>query len=317
MALKIGIIGFGGHAKKLLSVIGSFENCALHAAYHPGKRPQVNGGTTSFEDLLPCDAIFITSPNNTHSNYLLRLQKQFDGYVFCEKPPVNRLEDLDLISKLDFRKTFFGFNLRFSELITLVSAAISNGNLGTPIFASVILTYAFAYKKQYLDSWKSKREHAGLGVVENVSIHYVDLLTSILGPITRFNTVALQHARNGNVPDTAHIQTVHSSGAIGSIATSYSAAFTHTIELIGSNGILNYDEECLRIFSPRETFDVNGNYIKPRLISEQKVSSEDLFQNSIRAQLEYFLNRCATGTPLEEHFFRQSISSTRAILSNS
>ena len=40
----------------------------------------------------------------------------YDGYVYCEKPPINKVEDLEIFDLINPSKFFFGFNYRFSEI---------------------------------------------------------------------------------------------------------------------------------------------------------------------------------------------------------
>jgi len=87
MAVKLGIIGYKNHAERLLNILDKKKDCHVEFIYHPTKKLKDVRGTNKILDLLSCDGILISSPNDTHFSYLKKLEK-FNGYIFCEKPPV-------------------------------------------------------------------------------------------------------------------------------------------------------------------------------------------------------------------------------------
>ena len=312
--LKLGFIGNGNHAKRLINIAAKFDFCSVAVVYHPRADPASEGGTSVFQDLLACDVIFITSPNSTHADYLLKLEKCFPGYVFCEKPPVNRLADLNQLSGLDPKRHFFGFNLRYSDLASWAQQGIADGDIGQPIHASVVLTHGFAFKEQYRRSWKSNSESSPAGILENIAIHYIDLMATILGDITEMHAVTHNFSGIGTVADTAVINTRHWSGASGSILASYSAPLCDSFDLIGTNGRLKFDSDILRIISPRDTFESSGMFSPPPVLREKKYSRDALYEQSLQNEMAFFLNHCREKSAFESSLFERSIKSTRAAL---
>ena len=78
MVVKLGIIGYKNHAERLLNILDKKRDCCLKFIYHPTKKIKDVRGTNKISDLLSCDGILITSPNNTHFSYLKKLEK-FNG----------------------------------------------------------------------------------------------------------------------------------------------------------------------------------------------------------------------------------------------
>ena len=312
--LKLGFIGNGNHAKRLIRIAASFDFCRVASVYHPRNVPKTEGGTSVFQDLLVCDVIFITSPNSTHVDYLLKLEKCFSGYVFCEKPLANNLADLKRLSRLDPKRHFFGFNLRYSDLASWAQQGIKDGDIGQPIRADVVLTHGFAFKNQYQQSWKSSSASSPAGILENVAIHYVDLLATILGDISEMHTVAHNFSGTGTVADTATINTHHRSGASGSILVSYSAPLCDSFSLIGTNGLLKFDSDVLRLLSPRDTFDPAGMFAPPPVLREKIFSRDALYEQSLQNEMAFFLICCHMRGAFEPNLFTRSLESTRATL---
>ncbi len=312
--LKLGFIGNGNHAKRLMSIVSAFNFCSIDVVYHPTVAPLVKGGSTNFDDLLSCDVVFIVSPNSTHTDYLLSLEKRFPGYVFCEKPPVNRLADLEKLSGLDPTRFFFGFNLRYSDLATWALEGIENGDIGQPIHADIVLTHGFAFKEQYMRSWKSSDAGNPSGIMENVAIHYVDLLATIFGRITKAHAVMSNFSGKGSTPDTAVIHTRHQSGATGNILVSYSTPFCDSFSLVGINGLLKYDGDVISVLSPRSTFGPTGMFATPPVIRNKAFSSDALYEDSLRNEMAFFLNCCLEKSDFELELLARSLESTRTVL---
>ena len=126
LVLNLGIIGYRKHAGKIISFLEKNPECKINYIYHPTKSLD-DRFTNSFSNLYDCDAVIIASPNKTHYEYVEKLTKNFKGYIFCEKPPVISLTELEKLEKLPEewkQKIFFDFMLRFSDLSELIKNKI-------------------------------------------------------------------------------------------------------------------------------------------------------------------------------------------------
>ena len=129
----------------------------LKYIFHPKKKFNDKRCTNYFTDLLSCDAIIISSPNDTHYQYIKKLET-FSGYIFCEKPPVSNINELNKLKKLKInkkRKIFFNFNYRFSELDKLLQKYSNSKQLGQIVKIEIIASQGLAFKKEYIGSWRS------------------------------------------------------------------------------------------------------------------------------------------------------------------
>ena len=90
--MKISIIGYKNHASRLESLLKDI-----------GMRPHMwNHHTDNFSNLIGSDAILISSPNDTHVQYIKDiLDISPHSYIFCEKPPAVNLEELGYLDGLD------------------------------------------------------------------------------------------------------------------------------------------------------------------------------------------------------------------------
>ncbi len=83
LVIKLGIIGYGNQAKRLITIFNEIKNCNIELVYHPTKSLDHSNSTNNFSDLLDCHAVVIANPNNTHFEYIQKLLENFDGYIFC------------------------------------------------------------------------------------------------------------------------------------------------------------------------------------------------------------------------------------------
>ena len=73
--MKIGIIGDGGHSKRIQKIL--IKKKLSFFIYKPEKPNYF--GEKKFDQLKKCNVIFIISPNNTHYFYLKKLYFSFYG----------------------------------------------------------------------------------------------------------------------------------------------------------------------------------------------------------------------------------------------
>ena len=74
--------------------------------------------------------------------------------MFCEKPPVTNIKELNQLKNLNTGKIYFNFNQRFSSTGEIFKK-IKKFNLGDLVYATVINSHGLAFKKEYKFSWRS------------------------------------------------------------------------------------------------------------------------------------------------------------------
>ena len=111
--------------------------------------------------MYDCDCILILSPDDTHFEYISKLSQNYNGYIFCEKPIVtklNELNELENISEDKKKKIFFNFNFRFSKISEILEKESTDKKIGEISHVTIISTHGLAFKKEYLDSWRSNKK---------------------------------------------------------------------------------------------------------------------------------------------------------------
>ena len=194
------------------------------------------------------DIVTICAPSGAHLDYALpaiRAKK----HLIVEKPLEITLRRCDkMIKAADKAGIMLGaiFPSRFVEASQVAKKAIVEGRLGR-------LTLADAYVKwwrtqAYYDSgaWRGTWDLDGGGALMNQSIHAIDLLQWLAGPVKSISAVTgiLAHERI-EVEDTAVAALEFESGALGTIEGTTSAwpGFLKRIEISGDKGTIMLEED--------------------------------------------------------------------------
>jgi predicted dehydrogenase len=306
--LGICFIGNGSHAnliKKIISNIGHnfkiIEHDRALDLHH-----QI--------DVLQSDIIFITSPNNTHVDYIKPLSMIYDGYVYCEKPPINKVEDLEIFDLINPSKFFFGFNYRFSEIQKFILKTKESYDLGELININVHMSHPYSVKEHYKYSWKSDIKKSPIGIIENLGIHYLDLSVTFLGAVKDVFLNSTNINKTGTANDTASLSLLHENGSTSQIFVSYATLARENLYFSFERGDINYNGAELNAYYPRETFDHKGRSIAPPIVLSKSIDSELFHSKSLKDCLDYFINIVQTNDAFDQALFNNARISTLAML---
>ncbi len=316
MNIKVGIIGYKNQAKKLQQILES-ENCKIKKIYHPTSKSTDTRFTHNFDELYENDIVVIASPNDTHFKYIRKLLENFSGYIFCEKPPVTNIKELRYLQKNSKKyknRLFFNFNLRFGELNKRIQSELKSKRIGNPIFIDIISSKGLAFKDEYLNSWRSDGKNNLHNILDAVSIHFIDLLRFNFGEIENHHYTPMLGSKRGSSFDSAHIILKFKSGLTASIFNSYATPLYNEFSVIGTNGIITFNDKKLKIISPRDTFDSKKYFKIPPTKYSQNFSFDKEFSQSTENSIKYFLKYVKKKKPIDTEFFNISMSSNETIL---
>lgn len=315
MIIKLGVIGYKNHAARILNLIEKRSDCTVQCIYHPEKKINHQNSTTNFSDLLVCDAVFILSPDHTHFKYIQKLDS-YNGYIFCEKPPVVSVEELEKLEQITLekkQKLFFNFNYRFSSISDNIKNNLNSKNIGKISHVNIISTKGLAYKKEYSDSWRANKKNLH-NLLNTVTIHYVDLLNFHLGKIENLYYFPSLVSENGDSYDTCFLSLKYNTGVTASIFNSYAAPYVNEISLIGTNGFLTIRNDSMNIYSPRDTFNSQGYFISPPTTSTNIFNMEKDYDESLRKSLDYFISIIKDQKQIDITHFNSSLSVNKLLL---
>tara|TARA_B110000858_G_C17707613_1_gene429000 strand:+ start:11 stop:934 length:924 start_codon:yes stop_codon:yes gene_type:complete len=304
--MKFGIIGNGAQSKRIQKILTKKK--ITYLIYKPATKNSNKIG--NFSEINHCDGVFIMSPNNTHFNYLRKLNR---NYVFCEKPPVTKNDHLKILRNMNYKKIYFNFNFRFSKLNDVLENK-EKYNLGKLLYANIIHTHGLAYKKSYKKNWRTNIKENSLGIYETVQIHFIDLINFNF-KIKRIDKPNLfNKSKIGTSYDTVQSSILTKCGAIINIFSSYKSCLINKRNFCFENGLVEQNEDSLIIRGPAINLDYKGLFKKPKIIKIFKIKASKDYQNSIEKSVEFFIKKCTQKTNFEKKLFSKSIISTDLLI---
>jgi UDP-N-acetyl-2-amino-2-deoxyglucuronate dehydrogenase len=261
--LRFGILGCGVIGPHHALAIAGLDGAKLVAAadVHPERANKLADeyGCSSFSSLgemlsgVDLDAVSVCTPSGMHAgDAIAALEAGKD--VVIEKPVDVTLEATDRLleaQRATGRKVAVVSQHRFDAATLAVRDAISAGRFGRLTSGSVEVRW---WRSQsYYDSgvWRGTRELDGGGALINQSIHSIDLLQWLMGPVVEVTayTGLLAHERM-EVEDTATAILKFAGGALGTILATTAAypGLTARIAVHGDRGSAIIDDDQLGYF---------------------------------------------------------------------
>ncbi len=305
--LKICIIGNGIHSKRIQKIL--LKKKLYFTIYKP--KIKKNYDKQSLDDLKKFEIIFIVSPDYTHFNYIKKLHKYC--YIFCEKPPCTSNKQLVYLKKIKSKKIYYNFDYRFSNLYKILKER-NKFNLGKLLYANIINTHALALKKEYKDNWRSNKKYSKNGILEVVSVHFIDMINNIF-EINKFQVSSLfNNSKYGNSFDNSIIKLIVKNNAIVNIFNSWTSELLQKKIFIFENGSVRENENYILVTGPALNLDKN-RFTKPaKIIKKIKYHNKKNVQDTLTKSVNYFLD-----ISLKKKFFSKkqilnSLNSNRFII---
>jgi predicted dehydrogenase len=259
---KLGIVGAGAVAALHAQAIASLPNARLTGCCDGGsgraKALADQYGATAFSNYQTLiespevDVVLIATPSGLHLPPAI-LAAEKGKPVLCEKPLEITTGRIDqMIAAHERAGTSFGciFNYRYDEVVGHIRRALSQQRLGKVTYAAVRVPW-WRDEAYYAGSWKGTQALDGGGALMNQSIHMVDLLQHLMGPVQSLFAYTDTLAHDIEVEDTAVVALRFANGALGQIYGS-TAAFPgqpRQLDLTGTKGTVQQVEDSLAVWS--------------------------------------------------------------------
>ena len=233
------LIGFCGSNSEKTRILAEKYNCKIFSNY---------------EEMLSSDEIeivTIATPSGTHMEPAIESARR-GKHVLCEKPLEISLERIDKMIEAHAKSgTSLGgiFNYRFDETIQPLKTAIENGRFGTITYASVHVPW-WRSDDYYKNSWHGTWKLDGGGALMNQSIHMIDLLQYLMGPVESLTAYTATLGHSIEVEDTATAILQFKNRALGAIygsTASFPGQFRR-IEIMGTKGTVIQVENCFKVW---------------------------------------------------------------------
>jgi UDP-N-acetyl-2-amino-2-deoxyglucuronate dehydrogenase len=246
------------------------------------------------------DVVNITTPSGTHAELGLAALRA-GKHVLVEKPIDIALDRADLLiaaARQAGRQLGVVSQHRFDPAIVALKQAAQAGKLGQLNFGAAHTKW---YRSQsYYDSaaWRGTWALDGGGALMNQSIHYVDLLQYLMGPVAEVSayTANRLHARI-EVEDVAVAAVRFASGALGLIEGNTAAypGLSARLDIYGADGLVVIENDQIKEWRLRT------GEVPPAEASSGAVavatSSADIFYLGHKRQIEDMADAIRTNRP--------------------
>ena len=322
--MKIGIIGYKGHSLKLLKILKKNFRSGEFLVYcrkiEVSKKLSLSNGnsklsyTSTLDHLYDCAAVFISSSSSSHVNYIKKISGK-GIYIFCEKPSFTHRTDYNYLknfSRKEKNKLYFNFNFKKSKLFLDLKNILSNKSYGKVVHFNIDIAHGLAFKKEFKDNWRLKSSNIFDNISGNLGIHYLNLLEGLIGDSKKID-ISLYSSKNKNRYDTALIIANYKKNITSKIFLTYASAYTKKITIYMTNATVEFEENKLSVFYPRDTFNKKGLFKKPNSISSIKYNS-DFAESSLELSVKYFIDTLIKNKPLSLQDYDAGLMSSINIL---
>jgi predicted dehydrogenase len=251
----IALIGAGNIARTHALAIAELPNARLLAIYdtvEPACRALAQEAgdvdwTCDLDELLTrrdVDVVSICTPSGTHAD--LGARAALAGkHLIVEKPidvTLKRADRLIAVAQEQGVKLAGIFPYRFMRGAQLAKEAIAQGRLGRLVLADAYVKW---YRSQaYYHGWHGTRQLDGGGALINQSIHNIDLVQWLAGPVSSVFAQTATLAHEMETEDAASAVLTFENGALGVIqgATSCWPGDPARAEFHGTEGTIVLEE---------------------------------------------------------------------------
>lgn len=197
------------------------------------------------------DIVTIATPSGAHMEPAVEAARH-RKHVICEKPIEITLERIDKMIEAHAKAgTYLGgiFNYRYNDTLKFLKTAIEKERFGIISYASVEIPW-WRSEEYYKDSWHGTRELDGGGALMNQSIHMIDILQYLMGPVESLQAYTSTAAHYIEVEDTGVAVLRFRNNALGMIYGS-TASFPgqyRRLEITGSRGTVVQVENSFKVW---------------------------------------------------------------------
>ena len=289
--LHFGMVGSGNIIETHIKSIQGIPNAEVTAIFSRNKETAEKWGDqyniqvySDYDEFLnndEIDIVTILTPSGTHADLGILAAKK-GKHVIVEKPIDTTLEKTDeLIHVCREANVTLSciFQHRFDDAIVDIKNAMNLDEFGQLNFGAARTTW---YRSQeYYDSgaWRGTWDLDGGGTLMNQSIHYIDLLLYLMGPVEEVHAYCATRAHERiEVEDIAVASIKFKSGALGLIEGNTAAypGYSATLDVFGNNGSVIIENDQVKEWNFRngnQYTEATKEVVKTSSASSNKMSS--------------------------------------------
>jgi predicted dehydrogenase len=215
------------------------------------------------------DVVIVSLPTGLHCDVTIAASNA-GKHALVEKPIETNLERADRmigITRANNTKLGVIFQMRFGVVARTLKAAVDEGRLGRIFLGDAVDKSSRTTAYYNSAAWRGTKELEGGGCLMTQSIHIIDLLQHVMGPVRSVMARVATQVHDIEVEDTATAVVNFHSGAIGTIESTSSVrtALKSRLEIHGETGTVvanaQYDKFLLwDVIGDQGRVDVEKNF---------------------------------------------------------
>ncbi len=204
------------------------------------------------------DIAAVITPSGMHLEHGLEILGDYAKHVIMEKPtfmrPSQLTEGYAAADKAGLQ-IFPVFQNRHNKAVRRVKRALGEGELGEVRIVSVRVRWCRPQPYYDMAPWRGTFSHDG-GALTNQSIHHVDLIRHLGGPVEKVNATMRTLGASIEVEDTVAATLAFVGGAVGTVEATTAARpddFEASLSIVGSKGLAQIGGIAvneLQVFTP-------------------------------------------------------------------
>ena len=260
MAVRWGIVGASGIAhRRTMAAINVAENNELYALMvrdmGRAKKLAEEHGVPVYYDSVDSilsdpdvDAVHIATPVYLHHDHVIQAAEH-GKHVLCEKPmALNVSECKSMIDACNQNgvQLQICFLLRFHPNYREIKRLLANGDLGEIIEARAAFLKWYPIEEGV---WRRNPVRAGGGVLMDLGSHSIDLLSYLLGDVSRVTAFTNSRVFGWEVEETATVLMQAKSGVHIIVDTSFAVPHSESfLEIYGTKGSILVSGGRMKIY---------------------------------------------------------------------
>jgi len=228
MSIRVGFIGAGFIANVHASLLRSCGDAVAWAGVYDidTSRARTFAAATGAtvcgsegEVLDGCDAVFVCTWTSEHQR-LVELAAARGVAIFCEKPLATDLagatEMADVVRRAGVVNQV-GLVLRFSPAFCWLRHLISHPSSGRVMSVMFRDDQYIPVQGMYKSTWRADVARAGSGTLLEHSIHDIDIIESLVGPVMTVSGFSSEFHAIAGIEDVVNLSLSFANGAVGSL----------------------------------------------------------------------------------------------------
>jgi len=278
MAVRWGIVGAGGIAhRRTMAAINVGKDNEIHALMvrdmGRAKKLAEEHGVSVYYDSVDSiladseiDAAYIATPVYLHHDHVIQAAEH-GKHVLCEKPMAMNVDEcrrmIDACNQNDVQLQIC-FLLRFHPDYHEIRRMIANSELGEIIEARAAFLKWYPIEEGL---WRRDPERSGGGVLMDLGSHSIDLLSYLLGDVSRVTAFTNSRTFGWKAEETATVLMQTKQGVHAIVDTSFAVPHCESfLEIYGTKGSALVDGGKMKIYidgDVREESRPAGNLYTP------------------------------------------------------